>query len=497
LFDRAHPIEHIHPGTVATRTAVDNVALPILCEQLVAARTSPQNVVTRPSLEHVIAGPSDQDVVTVPCADGVVASPPTDDVVTLRVHEDVGVGRTDDRAAETRGSRGGREHGQYEGDRDYAEQWPHTENVVARPLALNPSFDSGKIHAGSEENAPMIRLTLLVVLAALALPSSGIAGVGQTSIFYYPWYGTPARDGAYQHWAQDGHLPPADVASGYYPVRGAYSSGNPKVVRAQMREIAAAGIREVVSSWWGWGSPEDLRLPLVIQSAKKSGLQVAVQIEPYEKWQRTADVLQNDLSHLRDLGIKRVYVYRPFDGVIDDAGWKLLNGSFGALQILAQTANVARAATDGFDGVYTYDIVNYGARTFAPLCMKAHAAGLLCAPSVGPGYNAFRATGDVRSRPRNKGAFYDSMWSAAIGARPDQVTITSYNEWHEGTQIEPARSPAPRYRASIPITFPYSSYDGAYGSSGKAAQRAYLVRTAFWTSIYRTLASAQRLLASL
>jgi glycoprotein endo-alpha-1,2-mannosidase len=344
---------------------------------------------------------------------------------------------------------------------------------------------------------PMPRLTLLVALAVLALPTAGIAGVGQTSIFYYPWYGTPAHDGAYQHWAQDGHLPPADVASGYYPVRGPYSSGDPKVVRAQMREIAAAGIREVVSSWWGWGSPEDLRLPLVIQSARKSGLQVAVQVEPYDKWQRTAEVLQNDLSHLRDLGITRVYVYRPFDGVINDAQWKFLTGSFTGMQMLAQSANVGRAAADGFDGVYTYDIVNYGAGSFTPLCAKAHAAGLLCAPSVGPGYDAFRATGDLRSRPRRNGAFYDSMWAAAVRAQPDRVTITSYNEWHEGTQIEPAMSPAPRTPAAAPIVLPYSSYNGAYGIKGKAAQRAYLARTAFWTSVYRTVANAKRLLASL
>ena len=344
---------------------------------------------------------------------------------------------------------------------------------------------------------PMFRLTLLVLLAVLMLPTAGISGVGQTSIFYYPWYGTPARDGAYQHWAQDGHVPPEDVASGYYPVRGAYSSGNPKIVRAQMREIATAGIHEVVSSWWGWGSPEDLRLPLVIQSARKSGLHVAVQVEPYDKWQRTADVLQSDLAHLRDLGIKRVYLYRPFNGVIDDAQWKSLNGSFAGMQMLAQTTNVRRAAADGFAGVYTYDIVSYGAGSFARLCAKAHAAGLLCAPSVGPGYNAFRATGDVRSRPRRNGAFYDTMWAAAIGAQPDRVTITSYNEWHEGTQIEPAMSPAPRYPAAVPIVPPYSSYNGAYGSRGKAAQRAYLVRTAFWTAAYRTLAGVKRLLASL
>ena len=452
---------------------------------------------TRASLEHVSARTSEQEIVTRSRADGVVTCQPADDIVTSRPREDVGVGRADDGAAGSGHSLLGRAQAHHERGRDCAQEWPHSENVVATPLSLNPSFDSGKIRRGLEEMHPMARLTLFVMLVSLALPTVALAGVGDTSIFYYPWYGTPARDGSYEHWAQDGHLPPADVASGYYPVRGAYSSDDPKVVRAQMREIAAAGIREVVSSWWGWGSPEDLRLPLVMKFAHASGLQVAVQIEPYDQWQRTADVLQNDLTHLRDLGIRRAYVYRPFDGLIDDVHWQALTAAFPSMQLFAQTTNVSRAAADGFDGVYTYDIVNYGASSFAPLCAKAHAAHLLCAPSVGPGYNAYRATGDVRSRPRRNGAFYDAMWAAAIAAHPDRVTITSYNEWHEGTQIEPAMSPAPRYPAAAPVVSPYASYNGAYGSNGKAAQRAYLVRTALWTSTYRALSGVQRLLASL
>ena len=48
------------------------------------------------------------------------------------------------------------------------------------------------------------------------------------------------------------------------------------------------------------------------------------------------------------------------------------------------------------------------------------------------------------------------MWRGAIRAAADVVTITSYNEWHEGTQIEPA--PA--------VGAPYESYDGAYGLTG-------------------------------
>jgi Glycosyl hydrolase family 99 len=34
---------------------------------------------------------------------------------------------------------------------------------------------------------------------------------------------------------------------------------------------------------------------------------------------------------------------------------------------------------------------------------------------------------------------YRRAWQAAISARADVISITSYNEWGEGTQIEPAR----------------------------------------------------------
>jgi glycoprotein endo-alpha-1,2-mannosidase len=339
------------------------------------------------------------------------------------------------------------------------------------------------------------RLTLVLVLAAFVLPSTAGAGVAPVSIFYYPWYGTPDRDGSYEHWSQEGHIPPSDLATTFYPARGPYSSSNPAVVRAQMREIAAAGISEVIVSWWGWGSPEDLRLPLVMQTAQANQLQVAVEVEPYEKWQRTAGVLSVDLAHLRDLGIERVYVFRPFDGLIDDASWIALNQATG-IQVIAQTADVARAAADRFAGVYTYDVLRYGPRAFGTLCAKARALHLLCAPSVAPGYDAFRATGDPRSLPRRIGKTYDAMWKAAIAARPDRITITSYNEWHEGTQIEPAARHAVRALTTSPTaSLQYQSYEGAYGLRGKAARRAYLVRTEFWARAFALARDVRRLFA--
>jgi hypothetical protein len=336
-----------------------------------------------------------------------------------------------------------------------------------------------------------------LTVAVLVLPAAASAAAVPVSIFYYPWYGTPDRDGSYQHWAQDGHLPPGDLASTFYPARGPYSSSDPAVVSAQMREIAAAGIGEVIVSWWGWGSPEDRRLPLVMQAAEASRLEVAVEIEPYEKWQRTAEVLAADLAHLRDLGIQRVYVFKPFDDLISDASWMALNQSAG-VQMIAQTVDVPRAAADGFAGVYTYDILQYGPSSFEPLCAKARAAHLLCAPSVGPGYDAFRATGDPRSVPRRNGRTYDAMWKSAIGARPDRITITSYNEWHEGTQVEAAARHPLRFPSISPTAFQqYQTYEGAYGLYGRAARRAYLVRTAFWARAFALARDVQRVLALL
>ena len=67
------------------------------------------------------------------------------------------------------------------------------------------------------------------------------------------------------------------------------------------------------------------------------------------------------------------------------------------------------------------------------------------------------------------------MWQSAIRAGADLVTITSYNEWHEGTQIEPAKRAGARY----------ASYEGAWGRTGRAASNAYLDRTAYWSGRFR------------
>jgi len=314
------------------------------------------------------------------------------------------------------------------------------------------------------------RLFLIGLASALVAPA---AAQGATvAIFYYPWYGTPARDGAWEHWNQNNHQPPGDVYSRYYPAGGPYSSADPAVVDQQMAEIAAAGIDEVVISWWGRGSQEDQRLPLVLAAARRHRLQPAIHLEPYPG--RSPATVAQDLPYLASLGIRDVYVYHPRDFAASD--WATVKaGAPASMRLFAGTELVGFAAAGHFDGFYTYDFVDYGGAKFARLCAQAHLVHILCAPSVGPGYDGVRAGESSFVSPRRNGATYDNLWSAALAAHPDIVTITSFNEWGEGTQIEPA---AP-HRG-------YSTYDGAWGLVGAAAETAYLTRTAYWTGRFHS-----------
>jgi glycoprotein endo-alpha-1,2-mannosidase len=312
---------------------------------------------------------------------------------------------------------------------------------------------------------------VLVALALFAPAADGSVepdGSGPTTaIFYYPWFGTPARDGAYDHWQQNGHQPSADLASSFYPAGGVYSSSDPAILDRQLGEIARAGIDEVVVSWWGRGTPEDARLPAVIEAARADSVEVAVHLEPYGG--RTIEGTALDIAYLQTLGIRDFFVYHATD--FPAADWRPLTESLSDTRLFAQTSLAGFAKTGGFQGIYTYDTLTYSGLTFARICNAAHRQGLLCAPSVGPGYSAERATGDSRVLDRRDGGTYDSMWRAAVRASADVVSVTSYNEWNEGTQIEPA---CPRDG--------YVSYDCAWRLYGKAAEGAYLNRTRYWTS---------------
>jgi hypothetical protein len=69
--------------------------------------------------------------------------------------------------------------------------------------------------------------------------------------------------------------------------------------------------------------------------------------------------------------------------------------------------------------------------------------GLVFIPNVMPGYDDTRLRGKDRATlDREGGEFYRSYWEIAssfVTADQPFLVITTFNEWHEGTELEPSR----------------------------------------------------------
>ncbi|GAA2212290.1 endo-alpha-mannosidase [Nonomuraea monospora] len=324
------------------------------------------------------------------------------------------------------------------------------------------------------------RRSLILLLAALTwwLPQAPSAAAPKLSqnvhLFYYPWYGAPD----WRHWQQGGHTPPDDIGADLYPALGPYDSGDPGVLSQHMKWIGRTGAGVIVYSWWGQGSYEDGLAARVMDAAAKRGVKVAWHLEPYEG--RTAASTVEDIRYLHG----KYGAHPAFHNVfyvfwsLQIADWSALDAVNDDNVILAQTTDTTRIAH--FNGMYTYDgIAGATAPGWKQAGDYARAHGLIWSPSVAPGYLDDRAVpgNTTPTIARDDGAAYDRQWSNAldpeIGGSPEWVSVTSFNEWHEGSVIEPAVN-----RAG------YQSFEGAYGKRGRAAETAYLDRTRHWVETF-------------
>lgn len=101
----------------------------------------------------------------------------------------------------------------------------------------------------------------------------------------------------------------------------------------------------------------------------------------------------------------------------------------------------AEGVVDGhFDGAYNYaDLDLQGGEVFG--WARGLPRGALYIPSILPGMSQTAIGGGPELvLDRADGALYREWFEAAMttGVRPTLLSITSFNEWHEGTQIEPA-----------------------------------------------------------
>jgi len=356
----------------------------------------------------------------------------------------------------------------------------------------------------------VLRLILFLTLAVGAVSGCHQERVAEPEstrlhAFYYPWYGTPELDGEYIHWRHDvmaagdtKTYPGGDnIGADFYPQGGCYSSGDPEVLHRQMRQLEQAGIGVICVSWLGSDSSEARVLPGIMKIAAEHGILVNFHLEPAV--QQSIKKIREAIVYLVDQYGDHPAFYRApetggrgmfyvYDSYLTPANeWARLLTTNGDLTIRGTAYDAAVVGlilnendtgfieAAGMDGGYAYFVVDgfsYASTTanWPALVAWAREKDLLFIPSVGPGYSDLRIRpwNQGNQRPREAGRYYDCLFSKAIEADPAIIAITSFNEWHEGTQIEPA--------------MPFVIDQFAYLDYQPLLPNAYLDRTAAWVN---------------
>lgn len=290
--------------------------------------------------------------------------------------------------------------------------------------------------------------------------------------FYFPWYATQEFSGERRHW---GAIDPQAQTIGrtaHYPLNGAYDSHDPQVVAWQMELARQAGLDGFIVSWWGQNSFEDRAVSLLLEQAQTQGLRIALY---YEGW-HTADqgvvdssaeaaedllyILQTYGSHpayLRREGKPVIFIYNRAYEQLSLADWNAIlaqvNAAWPGGLLASMHAAPAGSKTPTDSGgahkfTYAYALTEAGlddpqeigafmAAEYAGFLGKAQSAGLWACLTVLPGWDDTHVRDGVILE-RQDGAVYRAMWEAALATDADCILVTTWNEWHEGAEIEPS-----------------------------------------------------------
>ncbi len=314
----------------------------------------------------------------------------------------------------------------------------------------------------------LLLLLLPVLLPALVSPSPSHAlGERLVLAFYYAWFD-------WSTWEQGLSDQPAQP----------YTSTDPVAIERHVLWAQQAGIDGFVQSWYGpqvENNQTETNFALLLDVAARHGFAAAVDLEVTSPFLHSeADVvaaLQHLLTvharhpaYLRVGGRPVVFFWRQNRYPVDT--WYAIRNQVDPDQTsIWIMEGVDLSYLGPFDGTHLYSVAwdpepgatlrRWGERIRD--WNAQHGSIKYWVATTMPGYNDL-VTGrpDAFVRDRADGAYYRDCWEGAIQSGADFIIVTSFNEWLEGTHIEPSvtygdfylnltRELGDLYRASEPL----------------------------------------------
>lgn len=304
--------------------------------------------------------------------------------------------------------------------------------------------------------------------------------------FYYVWYGAPPGIDAWKEVDTNKH----EIATtARFPVQGAYSSHDTKVMDWHIQQAKANGITGFIVSWFGRGGGgawHDRALALLLERAEKQNFKISVYWETAPGGLEQVERAVQDVyyiigkfgkspSFLKVDGKPVIFAYDRITSEVPASSWpeifRKAHDKAGDFVLIMDGYKTADAFLS--DGLHTYafagmpnelwgsglrkenlsDLRQWVAGFYKSGVELARRHGRISCAMVTPGFDARKAYKFTTYRDRLDGQVYRMVWEEAIKANPDWVLITSWNEWPEGTEIEPSYELGDKY---LQITAEYS-----------------------------------------
>jgi hypothetical protein len=243
--------------------------------------------------------------------------------------------------------------------------------------------------------------------------------------FYYPWYP--------ETWTVGG------VHVFYHPTLGYYSTTDVGVQQAHIRAMGYAGMKAVISSWWGPGHYTDTRLKQLMQTTVGMGssLKWAVYYENEGYGDPSVDTIASDLAYIRDnLATSSAYlkINGKFVVFVYSAGDTSCTLADRWAQANSRIGNAAYVDLKVFLG--------YGSCANQP--DSWHQYGPSSAEDKQPGYSIMISPGFWKASESTPRLTRDPVrWQSNVA---DLVSynapwrlVETFNEWGEGTSVESAQ----------------------------------------------------------
>jgi hypothetical protein len=263
--------------------------------------------------------------------------------------------------------------------------------------------------------------------SATGTPTPSPSGGGDTqptfpirAAFYYPWFP--------ETWGSSG-----DPFTNYHPSLGWYDSDDVGVVSQHIAAMQYGGIQAGISSWWGQGSRTDQRVPTMLRAADGTDFRWTLYYEPEAQGDPSVSRLQDDLSY-----IKNHYG--------SDPSFLRIDGRF-VVFVYADGSDACGMASRWADAntVNAYIVLKVfnGHKSCADQPASWHQYGPASATSdmspysytISPG---FWKKGESSPRlSRDLGRWNDQVTRMTASNARFQL-VTTFNEWGEGTAVEPA-----------------------------------------------------------